>query len=230
MFYHDNKGVYLMAGATPVENINDIKVPTDCKKFYAVKVGTVPGVYYYWDDCKAAVAGVSKAVYKSFKTLSEALEFVTGECVPTKKEAVAEASGRPYAYVDGSFNPKEKIYGYGVYLHTGKESFEFSGSGNAEDMVSMRNVSGEILGSMRAIDEAIKLGLTELDIYYDYQGIESWATGAWKRNKSGTIEYHNFIQSVKNKIKINFVKVAAHTGVELNEKVDKLAKAAVGVK
>ena len=46
----------------------------------------------------------------------------------------------------------------------------------------MRNVAGEVLGSMAAIEKAVELGLEELSIYYDYMGIEMWAKGLWKRN------------------------------------------------
>ena len=67
------------------------------------------------------------------------------------------------------------------------------------------------------------------DRYYDYMGIEMWATGVWKRNKKGTIAYYDYIQSIKDKITLHFVKVKGHSGVEGNEEADRLAKEAVGI-
>lgn len=193
------------------------------KKYYAVSVGKTPGIYMTWEDCKSMVDGYPGAKYKGFSTIQEAEAFlnnVEGNVLEIRE---------PYAFVDGSYNSVTNVYGYGGFLISGGKKYLLQGSGDDEEMASMHNVAGEILGSMAAVEKALELGLQQIDIYYDYAGIEQWATGAWKRNKTGTIAYYDFMQSVKEQIEVCFVKVKGHSGVDGNEEADKLAKQAAGI-
>jgi len=200
------------------------------KKFYAVRKGKKEGIYETWDECKALVTGFKGAEYKSFTSLDEAKAYMENGKTDsfTQKDSYACLDDN-YAFVDGSFNIATGVYGYGGFLIAKGEKHFLSGSGDDKEMASMRNVSGEILGSVAAVKKAMELGLEEVNIYFDYMGIKAWALGEWKRNKKGTIEYYDFMQSVKDEIKINFVKVKGHSGVEGNEEADRLAKKAVGI-
>ncbi len=206
-------------------------------KYYAVRAGRTPGIYDSWEDCRKTVEGFPGAVYKSFPTLEEAEAFLNASSRAMERESAGERSKAvpeerqkgPYAFVDGSFHAAANVYGYGGFLvHDGKKEV-LQGAGAEPEMASMRNVAGEVLGSMAAIERALELGLKELTIYYDYLGVEMWATGAWKRNKAGTAAYHDYVSSVKDRIKLRFVKVKGHSGVEGNEEADRLAKEAAGI-
>lgn len=62
------------------DNLDDllksVKLRDENKKFYAVRQGRVPGIYTTWSEAEAQVKGFSNAVYKGFKTLDEANEFL----------------------------------------------------------------------------------------------------------------------------------------------------------
>lgn len=128
-------------------------------------------------------------------------------------------------YVDGSYLHSARKYSYGVIVIIDeKPSYVLYGYGSDPDMVKMRNVAGEVLGAQMAMGFALDHNLTDINIYYDYMGIECWATGEWKTNKVGTIRYKAFYdQMISKGLKVKFHKVAAHTGILYNEWADKAA-------
>lgn len=193
-------------------------------KFYAVKKGKKTGIFSTWDECKEQVTGFKGAVYKSFKTLSEAEAFL--ERNEEKIENIEEVDG-VYAYIDGSFDRVSGVYGSGVVIVDGDKKHEYKHAGNREDYAQLHNVAGELEAAKFVMWYAVDKKIKEVTLFYDYQGIEAWAVGDWKANLPYTQDYVKFYNKVKTAVKVSFVKVKAHTGVELNELVDKLAKEAI---
>lgn len=197
------------------------------KFYYAVKSGKNPGIYETWAECQEQVIGFKGAKYKKFPTYEEALNFIQDSGDFQRPNDKNLMSNEMIAYVDGSFDLKTRTYSYGVVLITNDGKETYSGRENDKKLAEMRNVSGEIKGAMVAMDMAIKQEKETLYIYYDYTGIEHWAKGDWKTNKEGTKIYKEFYDNIKDKLKVIFIKVRAHTGVEYNEEADRLAKEAI---
>lgn len=153
----------------------------------------------------------------------------TEPTVPVGEFNVPE--GTAIAFVDGSYNAGTKCCGWGVVLFDpNNPAFQrIEDCGQTEVGAEHRNVSGEVFGAMKAVRHAKVHGFKAVVIYHDYQGISSWANGEWKTNISLTREYARFIKEARADIDISFVKVAGHTGVELNERADILAKTGCGV-
>jgi ribonuclease HI len=132
------------------------------------------------------------------------------------------------AFVDGSFEPTIGKYAYGcVIIEPDGNETSLSGAGNDPEVANIRNVAGEMLGAMNAVKWAKAHGYKELEICYDYMGIEMWATGGWKAKNKYTAGYADYMRRSGESIKLSYTKIAAHTGDKYNEMADKLAKAAL---
>lgn len=201
------------------------------KKWYAVRKGHHEGIYESWDACKKEVIGFSGAEYKSFSTLEEANAYYEGRG-PKEVGSVlmGEEQKGAVAYVDGSYDHSQRKFACGiVFFHDGKEE-HFAEAFSDPTLAEMRNVAGEIKGAMFAMAYCKQLGIQDLTLCYDYEGIEKWCTGAWAAKKDGTKGYKAFYDAIKEAVQVRFVKVKGHSGDTYNELADKLAKSALGIK
>lgn len=219
------------------------------KKYYAVQIGRIPGIYGTWDECKAQIDGVSGAKYKSFSALEEAERYMSeannsildAEDITTtskddlnsraEKAIVALNEDEIIAFVDGSYDSTQEKAAFGVII------FSYGGNRDVlykaftkqlgEDFISLRNVAAELEAVKESINWALQYNKSKISIYYDYEGIEKWANGQWKANKAITKEYARFIKEKGAILQIEFIKVPAHSGVQFNEEVDAIAKNAL---
>lgn len=202
------------------------------KKYYAVRRGHTPGIYETWDDCKRQVDGYKGAVYKSFLTKAEALSFLRGHD-STKLDIAEKLTPQcPIAFTDGSYEHALRRYGYGVLIleDTGEgEPVEtgFCGCGSNPAYLESRNIAGEALGILKAMEWAAGHGYSQLRICYDYAGLEKWATGAWKTNKPVSIDYVREYRKYAGKVGVVFEKVKGHSNNYYNDRADALAKEGV---
>jgi len=220
------------------------------KKYYAVKEGKVPGIYSTWDECKSQVDGFSGAKYKSFSLLEEAEQYMSNDSAPISSIIGEEKNNtqvsvedvnkmidnkihtldidESLAFVDGSFDTASEKAGFGVIIisHGGNKDTLYKAITKSldEDFIKLRNVAAELEGVKEAVNWAIKYNKRKITIFYDYSGIEDWANGSWRAKTNITQKYVSFINEKRNYIEIEYIKVAAHSGVTYNEEADALAK------
>ena len=201
-------------------------------KIYAVKKGKSVGIFRTWEECKNVVNGYPGAEYKGFYTEEEAHDYLAEAESKTEANVVPRTEtsipNQIVAYVDGSYDEKIGRYAFGciLILPNGDTIKEF-GNGDNPESLALRNVAGEMLGAMFAVQWSIKNGYSAIKVCYDYSGIELWATGKWKAKNVLTKKYADFMKENATKVNISFEKVTAHTGVYYNEEADKLAKRAL---
>ena len=198
------------------------------KKFYAVRKGLRTGIYENWQECQAVIDGYSNAEYKSFSTREEAEQYMGVNCCINEGEMPAVSETKVIAYVDGSYEDKLKKYSFGcIILTPSGEIIKESGNGNNPASLAIRNVAGEMLGAMYAVKWAMINGYREIELRYDYAGIEKWVQGEWKAKNELAQKYAAARNEWKKNIHISFLKIAAHSNNKYNDMADELAKSAL---
>lgn len=194
------------------------------KKYYAVKKGRQTGIFTTWSEAQKVISGYSNAEFKSFVKREEAENYMTETTAPK----LIETEDTVIAYVDGSFDKRSKKYSYGVVLIKNSQVIkELSNSGDNPTYAESFQIAGECFGALNAIKWAIEQNYQSIIIHYDYLGIEMWALGKWRANKTVSKDYVTYFQKYSKEIEVSFVKVKAHSGIDFNERADQLAKNAL---
>ena len=185
------------------------------QKFYAIKTPEESKIVMTWAECEKLTHGVKGVLFKSFATRAEAERWISGIEAPVPEGL--------RIFVDGSFTPDYPKSGW-AFVVTENDVELARGSGITAFDAESRNIDGEVMASFQAmkwLDAHDKSGV----ICHDYEGIARWAKGEWQAKSNIAKRYVAAAQPYLHRVQ--FEKVAAHTGVKWNELVDQLAKDAI---
>ena len=190
----------------------------------AVQLGEVGKATIYYSPKKNTYKLVPNNLGDSVtETISTVWQSLPDTATTSKKPKATLSKPRTkhQAYVDGSYDESRQTVGYGAIILTGETELARL-SGRVDNYTESRQIGGELQATMEVIKYCQANNISKIDIYYDYKGIELWATGKWKANKPLTQSYRAFMQA--QDIKVHWHKVKSHTGVKWNEVADDLAK------
>lgn len=184
-------------------------------KIYAAKFSD--GTHWLgdsWPDCEKVIKGKTGVKYKSFAKMEDAKEWISG---------VKQVKKGLRVYIDGSFLPTSDYAGWSwVAVEDGVEVA--SAAGRTPHPAASRNIDGELHAAWKAMEFLAKKKRKGV-ICYDYQGVESWATGEWKTSSAVSQIYVK--RTAEIKMWATFEKVTGHSGDKWNDKADRLAKEAI---
>jgi len=124
-------------------------------------------------------------------------------------------------YVDGSCLDEDVGYGL-IVLKDGEVVDELCGPVEKDAVQGMRQVAGELRAVQEAIAWCREHSVAEVSLFYDYEGIEKWATGEWRARKPATRAYARMAGEWP--VVVHWHKVESHTGDRWNDHADQLAK------
>ena len=126
---------------------------------------------------------------------------------------------RGIAFVDGSC--KNNNMGSGSIIVAGGQEYIFSSFVVSDNATSL---TAEMISFKQAIAQAVALDIKELFVCYDCDAIRDAVENPKSKNSSA--EFKNFYKAMSSLIKITLIKVKAHSGIPMNEAVDKIASVA----
>ncbi len=222
------------------------------KKYYAVVRGVKPGIYTKWFGAGGAeiqIRGVAGAVYKGFKTLKEAEDWMSGAGAKRASARIgsrASAYGRRgprkttaapvekvdvIIYTDGGCLGNPGPGGYGVVTIVGRETSEISGGYRFTTNNRM-----ELMGCIAALENLHpdKRAALYTDSKYVVNAMEKgwarrWRANNWMRTKTEPAKNPDMFQRLLDLVdrrSVRFHWVKGHADNPFNERCDELAKEA----
>lgn len=199
-------------------------------KYYAVVSGVETGIYTDWPTAERMVKGFPGAIFKSFRTKAEAEHFMAKSTAITQSKYnnfnVLPLTNKTIIYTDGSY--EEGLCGFGIVIITSNGD-KLIAYGRVPSSVHVNGPSNNV-AELYAIYVALSLVKGDAVIYTDSDysiGCLTSYVHDWLLNGWGGVSNRNIIEGayslmINRDVTLQYVQ--AHSGIELNEEADMLAK------
>ena len=137
---------------------------------------------------------------------------------------------KPHVFVKGAFNDKTKHFGGGGILLENDNLHLIQTSGLQINKTPMVDIEGEMKATIMAVEKAVKLGLSSIQIIHSHPGIKEWTKYAYKPDNKIIESYKAKIRSRMRQINIRFVDIKNVSNGDGKEIAEKLARQAAHVK
>jgi ribonuclease HI len=180
--------------------------------FYAVAVGSKPGVYMNWNDCKEHIENYPNAVFKKFEKIEDATEFID------------DYKNNLYVYTDGScINNGKTSARAGIGIYFGKDSPLNVSRELDNSKATLTNNIAELVAVIEAITIIKANPVPNKIIVTDSEYIIKCATSYgkklsannWKTStnkKPPNVELVKMLFDLTNEFNIKYKHIMAHTG------------------
>ena len=182
---------------------------------------------YYNENAKVAY---EEAMKRAKRKLGIKVEPVKATAPATSQAVVRKDI---VVYTDGACSGNPGPGGWAAILNLPETGYTREFSGNSDSTTNNRMELMAAIGGLSAIKNPANVTLYSDSTYlvnaFEKNWIEGWVTKGWLNSKKQPVENRDLWEQLielTQKHTVKFVKVAGHAGDEINEKCDRLAKAA----
>jgi len=201
-------------------------------KYYAIVSGRQPGIYTDWPTAESMVKGHPGAIFKSFRTRTEAETFIQKSTAVVTTDTTVNTPhtlpliNKTIIYTDGSFD--DSACGFGVVIITSNGDKITAHGRVPTDIYALETTNN--VAELYAIYVALSLVCGDVVLYSDSRYaisclttfVHEWIKNGWNGVPNRVLIENSF--NLIGKRDVIFQYVPSHSNIALNEEADKLAK------
>ena len=132
-------------------------------------------------------------------------------------------------YTVGSYTPLTDHYSYAGIIIFQNKKYVVKGSMNNGSFIKMQSIGAQVHGVMETTKKCHELKINEIDLYSYSSLIKDLLDGTKWPKKQGLINFLDYIQSIQDEIKINFIKASKKDDIYEMEEARLICRGLLGI-